>query len=116
MLTDANGEAITDIKPNNLPGKFQPRITVNYLGQTSSISLNQENLYPVATTAYTKSLRPHHHGISKKTVLLIVGTAAVGLLVSVLAHSHHSTSTLPQQPQQPGGITITPGPGSVGGH
>lgn len=119
LLTDANGEATTEIRPNNLPGKFQPRVKVNYLGQTSSISLSQENLYPVIAGAHGQSLRPHHRGISKKTILLIVGTVAVGVLVGVLVHGHHSAATTTTQPpqQQPGGITINPGTGSVtGGH
>lgn len=112
LLTDSSGDAIVDIKPNDLPGKFQPRITVNYLGQTTSVALNQENLYPAPTAAATGNrLVRQTHAFShshKKWLLAAVGGAVVAVIVALVVH-HHSSSNK-------GGITINPGTGSVGGN
>jgi hypothetical protein len=111
FLTDRNGEANTEIKPNDLPGKFQPKVTVNYLGQTSSISLNQKNLFPATTSATVRNqvLRgPSSHRLSRKIWLAIAG-GAVAAIVGIVA-THHGRSS-----SNNGGITITPGSGSVQG-
>ena len=46
LLTNDKGEAIVDTKSNDVPGKFQPTITINCLGQSSLVRLNQENAFP----------------------------------------------------------------------
>jgi len=112
LLTDSSGDATVDIKPNDLPGKFQPRITVNYFGQTTSVALNQENLYPVPTAAATGNrLVRQAHAIShshKKWLLAAVGGAVVAVIVALVVHHHGASNN--------GGITINPGTGSVGGN
>lgn len=110
LLTEQNGEASAEIRPNALPGKFQPRVTVNFLGQTSSVTLDQENLYPAptATSLRNHPLRSHR----SRTKWLIIAGGAVATIVAIVATHHgHSSSS------GNGGITITPGSGSVqGGH
>jgi hypothetical protein len=112
FLTDQNGEATAEIRPNALPGKFQPRVTVNYLGQTSSVSLNQENLFPASANPSIRNqlLRGSHRSHTK---WLIIAGVAAATVAAILArhHGHSSAST----PPSGGGITITPGSGSVQG-
>ena len=58
ILTNDKGEAMVDIKSNEVPGKYQPTIMVNYLGQSSLIQLNQENINPTGPSiAEYKELR-----------------------------------------------------------
>jgi hypothetical protein len=103
-LTDSRGQATFRTVANNIPGKYQPRITVNYLDQTSSLVLSQENAYPYA--AAHPANRRH---FSKKKILLISGAAALAVLG--LAATHGSGGGTSQS-----GITITPGTGTVGGN
>ena len=113
LLTNDNGEAIVDIKSNEVPGKYQPTIMVNYLGQSSLIRLNQENTFPFHAQATTgHHLLPHGRFFSKKTVLIITGIIVAVIVTAVAAHRGKASTTPPPN----NGITITPGPGTVGAH
>jgi hypothetical protein len=131
VLTDADGVAAVDLRSNGVPGRFEPKITINYLGQTSTLTLNQENAFAphirpeVYKKAYTQKIDPLPRiprtnnsigrGISKKTVLIIVGVAAAGAVGAFVA-MHGGGSPAASTSSGGGGITITPGSGSVGGH
>ena len=113
ILTNDKGEAMVDIKSNEVPGKYQPTIMVNYLGQSSIVRLNQENTFLFRADAAAPSRRSTHKGgfFSKKTVL-IIGAVAVASIAAVFAiHRGHTVT-----PPPPSGITITPGTGTVGAH
>ena len=115
ILTNDKGEAMVDVKSNEVPGKYQPTIMVNYLGQSSTVRLNQENTFLFRADAAA----PGRHSIrktgffSKQTVLIIGGVAVAGIVGTIFATHHGQTPTT--QPA-PGGITITPGTGTVGAH
>ena len=109
LLTDRNGEGIVEIKPNDTPGVFEPRVTANYMGQSTTVRLRQENLYSAPSAVITGNrLVRQAHSIthSKKKWFLMAAGGAVVALVAIIAH-HHSSSN---------GITINPGNGSVGGN
>ena len=113
VLTNDNGEAVVDIKSNEVPGKYQPTIMVNYLGQSSLIRLNQENTFPFHAQTVTGHHRLFRKGfLSKKTVLIIAGVAIATIVTIFAAHRGHTPTTQPST----SGITITPGTGTVGAH
>jgi hypothetical protein len=118
VLTNDKGEATTDLKSNEVPGKYQATVTVNYLGQSSLVKLNQENAFPYGTPAAVGHRLIQKHGFfTKRTVLIIAGVAVAGAIGAIAAHhggGSGSTTTTP--PPGNGGITITPGTGTVGGH
>jgi hypothetical protein len=105
LLTNANGEAVGEVKSNEVPGRYQPTVTVNYLGQSSVVKLHQANAF-----SYVNPRPPKRSFLSplKKPIFSAMTAAAVGVLVALT----RGTSTPP-----PGdhGITVTPGNGSVGG-
>jgi hypothetical protein len=114
ILTNYKGEAMVDIKSNEVPGKYQPTIMVNYLGQSSIVRLNQENTFLFREDAAAPGRRSIRKArfFSKKT-LLIIGAAAVAGIATILAtHRGHTPITPPPS----SGITITPGTGTVGAH
>lgn len=109
-LTNSQGEATFQTTANNIPGKYQPTITVNYLEQTSRLTLNQENAFPYPAAANNLvTRRRSRFTLSRKTLLLVCagGASALVALVATRGHGTSSPST--------GGITITPGSGTVGG-
>jgi len=112
LLTNDKGEAAADLKSNEVPGKYHAKVTVNYLGQSSMIRLNQENAFPYGAPTAVNSRHAHKHGFFSKKTVLFVAAAAVAATVAVVA-SHRG-----QAPgDNSGGITITPGNGTVGeGH
>jgi hypothetical protein len=113
ILTNDKGEAMVDIKSNEVPGKYQPTIMVNYLGQSSLIHLNQENTFPFQAQTATAQRRLFRRGfLSKKTALIIAGVAIATIVTIFAAHRGH----IPTTPPPTSGITITPGTGTVGAH
>lgn len=121
VLTDNEGAATVSVRSNGVPGHFQPRVTVNYLGQTATVTLKQEN-------AFAPGVRPdvyRHYAAkaidkprrSKKWVYIlgIAGGAAAGALVAMRGGAVPPAPPPQQPPQGGGGITITPGTGTVGG-
>lgn len=115
VLTDKDGAATCEIKANKLPGEYIAKITVNYLGQTSTVSLHQENAFGAAIrpAVYQKGFirRPTRSSsssiFSNKKTWLVIGAAA-GL--AVIFATQRGSTTNPG-----GGIILTPGSGSVGG-
>src|SRR5450759_3481167 len=89
VLTNDNGEAVVDIKSNEVPGKYQPTIMVNYLGQSSVIRLNQENTFPFHAQTASPGHRLLRKGgfFSKKTFLTIAGVAIAAIVT--IAATHH---------------------------
>jgi hypothetical protein len=111
LLTNSNGEATAILKSNEVPGKYEPIITVNYLGQSSVLKLRQENVFAYSRPAPAKRgfVAGIKGGLSRKALIAI---GAAGGAVAVLA-SHRSPA--PPPPASSGGITVTPGTGTVGG-
>jgi len=122
MLTNKDGEARFQLHANEIPGNYQAKLHVNYLGQTNLVTLNHENAInpdvrpPICghgLIAKARALRPHH-SFSKKIWLVLGGAAIVAVVAIVKAKSSHSSSG--GGGTGGGGITITPGPGTVGGN
>ena len=119
VLTDGSGSAGIEMQSNGVPGHFEPKITVNYLGQTAVVTLKQENGFnPEARPeVYGRTTLPRNtsdhaarsHWLSKKAVWGIVGAAAVACVVAIFRHHR------PAGGSTGGGLTITPGSGTVGG-
>ncbi|HVP00133.1 MAG TPA: hypothetical protein VMT15_18810 [Bryobacteraceae bacterium] len=104
VTTDATGRATaTGIKPNQVTGKMQIRVTASANGLTASAVITQANIVGAAASG----------GLSLTAkVLIIVGIAAAGATAGAIAATHgggssSSTSTTPT-------ITITAGTPSVG--
>lgn len=119
LLTNKDGDATVEIRANTIPGQFEPKVTVNYLGQTNTISLKHENAFDPAVrpAAYHTGLvhkligsgSGKKGGLSKETLLLISGAAVAGVVVVAMLAKGHGGN-------RGGGITITPGTGTVGGN
>jgi len=129
ILTDREGAAATELQSNGVPGHFEPKVTVNYLGQTAVASLKQESAFnpDVRPDVYRRALLAHpsahdtgSHGLSKKAVWIIVGAAAAGGVGAIFAlhGGNHAPAATTPPPSGGGSITITPGGGTVvgGGH
>lgn len=114
VLSDTDGAATVEIRPNSTPGHYTPKITVNFLGQTTTVILKQENAFgpEVRPAAYRSTLTGKKQRsafrISGKTLLIISGVAGA-TAVAVFAGKGGSSGPAG------GGIVITPGSGTVGG-
>jgi hypothetical protein len=108
LLTNANGEATATLRSNEVPGKYRPMITVNYLGQSSVVTLHQENAYEFSAPPMPKKKSFFARLFSKRTALIAAGATAT-VVVAIVARG---SSPAPQPPND--GITITPGTGTVG--
>src|ERR1039457_2145048 len=91
ILTNDKGEAMVDIKSNEVPGKYQPTVMVNYLGQSSVIRLNQENTFLFHAEAATGRHSLLKGGFFSKKTVLIIGAAAVAGIATIFAtHRGHT--------------------------
>lgn len=102
--TDDKGRAAgRGLKPNNIAGAFQIRVTASQQGRTASAAITQTNVGAGTVK----------RGSSKKiaVVLLIAGGAAGGAMAA-LKRNTGNTRQAPSPPTP--GTTIAPGGGSVG--
>ena len=105
VTTDAQGQAIArGLKPNNVAGKFEIRVTASYQGRTSSVTITQFNMA-------VQNAKSGGHG---KLVLVLVALGAAGAVGAVVATRGGSSSPTPTQPAPPPVISISPGTGTVG--
>ena len=97
-MTDATGQAVgRGLRPNNLAGQFQIRVTTSYQGETATATVTQTNAEPVQA------------GGSSKTILIVAllgGAAAAGAAVA-LSKGKSSSSGTPTPTST--GAVITPG-------
>jgi hypothetical protein len=107
VTTDQKGEAAgKGLRPNNIAGQFQIRVTASYRGQTARAVITQTNAAPVAARG----------GSSKKVAIaLILGGGAAAGAAFALARGKTEGAT-PAQPAKPPATatTITPGTGGFG--
>ena len=100
--SDVKGEAVgRGLRPNNVAGPFQIRVTATYRGQTAMAVINQTNAAPLEA----------RKGSSKKglVILIVAGGAAAG--ASLALTKKQST---PAAGPTPSATTITAGTGSFG--
>jgi hypothetical protein len=105
VTTDPMGRATAvGIRPNNLNGPMQIRVTASFQGQTASAVVNQTNEGGSATGGGMST------GTKVAIILLIVGGAAAG---GILAATHGGGSSSSSSSSSPA-IVITPGTPTVG--
>lgn len=104
--TDEMGQAAgRGLKPNNIAGQFQIRVTASYRGQTASAIISQTNAAPAAVK----------RGSSKKiAILLIVAGGAAGGALAAIQGGKGSTQPSSPTPSPTPATTITPGNGAFG--
>lgn len=111
VTTDDKGIArVEGMKPNNIVGNFEIRVTASANGNRASARINQTNAAPAA---------PSSGGGGGKTALivLLVAGAAAGGLAAALGGGGGSSSGSPNNPPttpNPPAVTITPGSPSFG--
>ena len=107
ITTDNAGRAVArGIKPNNLNGKFEIRVSASHNGQTARATITQTNKMAAA------------HVVSAKTITLLAIAAgiAAGIAVGVTRSGGGSAPPAVGQPPTPTPPTvITPGNPTVGG-
>jgi hypothetical protein len=105
VITDRQGRAEgRGLRPNELAGEFQIRVSASHQGRMGSATITQTNV-----------LGPAAGGASGKTVGLLAavsGAVAVGLVVALRARRSPILTTPPIMLPSP--IVITPGLPSVG--
>ena len=99
VTTDATGRAVAHgLKPNNIAGRYQIRVSATSEGRTARATINQTN-----------QAGGGGGGSTGKWLGIGGAAAAVGAIVAVVAtRSSHASSIPPVQ------TTITPGTGTVG--
>jgi len=105
-ISDEKGEAVgRGLRPNNVAGPFQIRVTATSGGQTATAVINQTNAAPIAV----------RKGSSKKALIALIvgGGAAAGAAVALTSRK---TAATPSAPSPPAAVatTITAGTGSFG--
>jgi len=105
VATDAKGEAVgRGLRPNNVAGPFQIRVTAAWRGLTASALINQVNAAPAAVRK--KSSR------TALVVLILGGGAAAGATLALTRKQAASPGPSPTPSAPP--TTITAGSGSFG--
>ena len=106
LLTDNNGRAVArGLRPNNVNGEYQVRVTASHRGETASATITQVN-----AIALTGAAAGAGGGISVKLLTIIAVAAAATAGGVVAATRGDGASAGPPTP-----TTITPGTPSVGG-
>lgn len=94
--TGEDGRAVArGLRPNNVAGRFQIRVSASWQGRTGSALVNQVNVAPA----------PRGKSKNKLIIAALVAGGAVG---AVFAAKGSSSSSNPGA-SSPGGTTITPG-------
>ena len=110
VTTDANGMATGfGLKPNNVAGEFQIRVTASFRGQTATATIGQTNAAPVAVKK----------GNNKTLGILIAivaggGAAGAALALGKKSSTTASTPTTPAPTTPAAATTISPGGGTFG--
>lgn len=107
ILTDNNGRAVArGLRPNNLNGQFEIRVTASHQGETASTSMRQTNAFTGAAVAAGA-------GLSLK-LLAIVGAAAGAAVAGGVLATRGGDNGNGSGGGRPGTV-IVPGTPSVGG-
>jgi hypothetical protein len=110
VSTDQQGQAIArGLRPNNVQGRMQIRVTANHRGQTTSATITQTNAIIAGAAAGAAA-----GGISGKliAILAVVGAAAAG--GAVYATQRGGGATTPTPPIVIPATTVSAGSGQVG--
>ena len=106
VTTNNQGQAVASgFRPNNIPGKFEVRVTASHQGQTASATIAQTNILGAAAAA---------GGIAVAKILLIVGIAGAAVAGATIAATQGGNGNGNGGGTRPP-VAITPGTGTVGG-
>ena len=102
--TDAQGRAVaTGLRPNNVAGQFQIRVSANFQGMTGSAAITQSNAMAAAAAAAAG-------GVSGKVlaIIAVAGAAAVGGAVALTRGGKGSPApATPGTPVEPPRRTVS---------
>ncbi|MGH9672485.1 MAG: hypothetical protein ACRD44_04840 [Bryobacteraceae bacterium] len=105
VTTDGSGIATgVGLRPNNVAGEFQIRVTASYRGQSATAAITQTNAAPAAA-------RKSRGGVIALLVALAGGGAGAAFALSKRSSSSPSP---PPGTTTPSGTTIAPGAGTFG--
>lgn len=116
VMTDAQGRAVAmGIRPNNVNGPMQIRVTASFSGATASAVINQTNVNGSgggggSSGAATTTSTGLSGGAKLAIILLIVGGAAAGGIIAATHGGGGGSSSTPVTPP----IVITAGTPTVG--
>jgi len=120
VTTNEQGRAIaTGIKPNNVNGPMQIRVTASFQGATASAVINQMNTGGAGSASGSNSTAAASGGGMSAgakigIILLIVGGAAAGGIIAATHGGGGGGGSSPSTPVTPP-IVITAGTPTVGG-
>lgn len=104
VQTDDKGQALAHgLRPNQIAGKFQIRVTASYHGETASALVSQINAEPAAAKSNTKLI----------LILAIAGGAAAAGAAAALGHKGSSGSTSVGAITTPPATILLPGTPSI---
>ena|SRR5690242_16132229 len=104
VTTDAQGRAVASgIRPNNVAGQLQIRVTASYQGQVASATITQTNVAAAGAAAGA--------GLGTTAKLLLIIGLAGGAAAGAIVATHSGSSSTPSTPPA---ISITPGTPTVG--
>ncbi len=105
--TNNAGQAVArGLRPNQVQGNFQIRVTASRNGQTASASISQANVLGAAAATAGAA------GISGKLIGILIGVGAAAAAGTVIAVTRNGNNTPNAPPVTP--VTISAGTGSVG--
>ncbi len=106
-LTDENGIATgRGLRPNNIAGEFQIRLTASYRGLTATATIAQTNAAPTA--------RRGGSGKAIAIIAIVGGGAAAGAAVALGGKRDSPTAPPTPQPTPRPATTVVPGSGNFG--
>jgi hypothetical protein len=109
VTTDPRGQATaTNLKVNQVPGKLQIHVSASYKGRTARTNITQFSMS-------VPGKRSGGSGSGKTLLILlaVAGAAAAGGVLATSGKGSNPASTTPTPTLTP--ISITPGPGAIGG-
>ena len=106
VTTDPRGQAAaSNLKVNQIPGKLQIHVSTSFKGRTARTNITQFNM----------SVPGKRAGGSSKTLLIVLAIAGAAAAGGVVAASQGGSSNSPTTTPVVTPISITPGPGTIGG-
>jgi hypothetical protein len=103
-LTDAEGRAVAmGLRPNSVAGSYNIHVTASYHEATAETMIHQRNVTGESPGTSTTTTAAATHGLSTKTLLIVLGSAAAAGTVGAILATRGSSST-----------TITAGTPTVG--
>ena len=93
-VTDATGRAVaTGLRPNSISGSYDIHVTANYQGETAQTTIHQQNVLGQAPSTSSTTTAVAAHGLTTKTWLIILGSAAAAGTVGAILATRGGSST-----------------------